>query len=211
MRVKAVLLSDITRDDGWAPIRRAMGVQSFGINAWTAAEAGGRLIPGHDEVPTGHEELYLVTAGHAAFTVDGEEIDAPAGALVLVADPASTRAAVAKEAGTTVVSMGGKPGEAYEPQAWEVNADVFALFDEGRFAEARALLEAALEEYPGHGILHFNLACAEAQLGETDAALEHLREGVRERPDLAAAARDDHDLEPISSDPRFSQIVGGGR
>ena len=80
-----------------------LDVQAFGVNAWTAAEAGGRLIPEHDEVPSGHEELYLVVAGRATFTVDGDEIDAPAGTVVFVRDPAAKRAAVAAEAGTTVL------------------------------------------------------------------------------------------------------------
>ena len=34
-------------------------------------------------------------------------------------------------------------------------------------------------------------------------ALEHLAAGVKDRPDLAASARDDADLAPIRNDPRF--------
>ena len=109
MRVKAVLHSDNharRRLGADPPVDGRAVVRDQCVDG---CEAGGRLIPGHDEVPTGHEELYLVTAGHAAFTVDGEEIDAPAGALVLVADPASTRAAVAKEAGPRSCRWAGSP------------------------------------------------------------------------------------------------------
>ena len=142
-----VQLDEITRSDGWAPIRRELDVQSFGINAWTAA-AGDTLIPEHDEVPTGHEELYLVTAGRATFTVQGEVTEAGPGTVVLVRDPAARRGAVAAAAATTVVSVGGRPGEVYAPQAWEVNADLLPLFDRGEFGEAKRVVSAALEYGP---------------------------------------------------------------
>ena len=51
-------IADIEGSEGWSPIRRRMGVGAFGINAWTAHQADERLIPGHDEAPSGHEELY---------------------------------------------------------------------------------------------------------------------------------------------------------
>ena len=64
----------------------------------------------------------------------------------------------------------------------------------------------ALDRYEDRGALLYNLACAEAQLGETDAALEHLAAGDRPSgPDLAENAREDSDLEPIRDDPRFPQ------
>ena len=133
-------IDDLERPDGWSPIRLQLGVQAFGINAWTGHEAEATLVPEHDEEPTGHEELYLVTAGHASFTVGGEAIDAPAGTIVFVRDPAAKRGAVAREAGTTVLSVGAKPGEAYRPRSWETNRDVFALLDSGKNAEAKQLL-----------------------------------------------------------------------
>jgi hypothetical protein len=61
----------------------------------------------------------------------------------------------------------------------------------------------ALDRHEDRAALFYNLACAEAQLGEIDAALDHLAAGVKDRPDLAASARDDTDLAPIRDDPRF--------
>jgi tetratricopeptide (TPR) repeat protein len=200
-------MDDLERPDGWSPIRLRFNVQAFGINAWTGHEAEATLVPEHDEEPTGHEELYLVTAGHAGFTVGAEAIDAPAGTIVFVRDPTAKRGAVAREPGTTVLSVGAKPGEAYRPRSWETNRDVFALLDSGKNAEAKQLLVDALERYDDHGTLLFNLACAEAQLGETDAALEHLRVAIADSPSLAEAAREDSDLAPIRDDPRFAEIV----
>jgi tetratricopeptide (TPR) repeat protein len=201
-------LSELERDDGWAPIRRSLGVQAFGINAWNARDPDANVIPDHDEKPTGHEELYVVTAGHATFKVGGEEIDAPSGTIVFVRDPATTRGAVSREPGTTILSVGGAPGEAYRPRAWEVNRDVFALFDAGKHEEAKRMLTEALEEYDDRGALHYNLACAEAQLGNTDVAFEHLETALRETPELASYAPEDSDLEPLRDNPRFAAIVG---
>src|SRR5205814_8947924 len=137
--------------------------------------AGAAVISEHDETPSGHEELYLVLEGHATFTVAGEEIDAPAGTLVFVRDPAAKRGAVAREAGTTVLTVGARPGAAYRPRARETNVDVFPMFDEGRFAEAKELLLDSLGRYEDQGTLLYNLACAEAQLGNPEAALDHLK------------------------------------
>ena len=189
-------IAGLARPDGWSPIRRELGVQAFGINAWTAG-AGERLIPDHDEAPLGHEEVYAVTAGRATFTVDGEELDVPAGAMVFVRDPTVNRGAVATEAGTTVLAVGARPGEAYRPRGWELNADLLHLFDEGRFAEVKERILAALDTYEDGGGPLYNLACAEAQLGELDAAREHLAQAVAERPEFAEAAREDSDLAPL--------------
>ena len=208
MAVRTTTLSKLERPDGWAPIRKELGVRAFGVNAWTAREAGAAVIPEHDEQPSGHEELYLVVAGHATFTVDGEEIDGPPGTLVFVPDPASKRGAVATEPATTVMTIGARQGHAYQPRAWETNIDVFPLFDAGKFAEAKQLLVGALGKYEDQGTLLFNLACAEAQLGNTDAAFDHLRAALEHRPGLAAGAREDADLAPLRDDPRFNQIVG---
>jgi tetratricopeptide (TPR) repeat protein len=200
-------LSELTNERGWAAIRRELGVQAFGINAWTAREAGEAVIIAHDEKPSGHEELYVVITGRATFAVGRERIAAAAGTIVFVRDPALRREALAEEPGTTVLAVGGKVGEAYRPRAWEVNADCLPLFDSGEYAKARVLLTAALDLYDDQAVLHYNLACAEAQLGETDAALQHLAAALQERPSLAADAHIDADLEPLRSDPRFDALI----
>jgi len=74
----------------WKPVRRTLGIRAFGINAY-AADTGQDVVEEHDEVggagAGGHEELYLVAAGHARFTIDGEDVDAPAGTLVFLPEP----------------------------------------------------------------------------------------------------------------------------
>lgn len=63
----------------WKPVRKTLGVTAFGINAYTAANAGDEIVEEHTERQLGHEEIYAVISGRATFTVDGEEFDAPAG------------------------------------------------------------------------------------------------------------------------------------
>jgi quercetin dioxygenase-like cupin family protein len=113
-------IAELERPDGWSPIRKQLGVQAFGVNAWTAREAGGTLTPEHDEIPSGHEELYVVVAGRATFTVAGDEIDAPAGTCVWVEEPGAKRAAIANSDGTLVLAIGAAaPGQAYAPAGWD--------------------------------------------------------------------------------------------
>src|SRR5579884_2258803 len=84
-------------DDGRAPmraVRHHFGITSFGVNAWTAAEAGAQIINEHDESePDSDEELYLVLRGRASFELDGERCEAPAGTFVFVR-PGVRRSAV---------------------------------------------------------------------------------------------------------------------
>jgi hypothetical protein len=115
-----VNLSDIAHHKWprWAPIRNALDVRAFGINVWRH-EDGSDVIPEHDEADSGHEELYLVLEGHATFTVDGNEIDAPKGTVVFVREPALTRKAVAKDPETSVLTLGGWSGKPFEVSNWE--------------------------------------------------------------------------------------------
>jgi quercetin dioxygenase-like cupin family protein len=86
-----------------------------------ADRAGATVVVEHSELEEGvrHEEDYYVARGHATFEVDGERIDAPEGTFVHVPDPASKRAAAAEAAGTVIVAVGGEPGVAFAPSAWE--------------------------------------------------------------------------------------------
>jgi len=125
-RLHDVHRPDYRKDPGeadWYAIRMHLGIRSFGTNAYVQPEAGNPIVNEHTETDTRHEELYFVARGHATFTVDGEEVDAPEGTLVYVPDPASPRSAVAHVDGTTVLCFGGAPGEAFAVSAWEAKYD----------------------------------------------------------------------------------------
>ena len=97
-------------DPAWKPIQHYLGLTAFGINAFIAKAAGDTIAPPHDEADFGQEEVYLVMSGHARVTVGDDELDAPAGTVVAVADPALTRSVLAVDAGTTVLAVGCAPG-----------------------------------------------------------------------------------------------------
>ncbi len=100
----AVLLADVVlatdidpdypdaTDGDFHLIRRHFDIRAFGVNGITG-DAGDEMVEPHHErddepnLTDGHEELFAVMSGHAVFTVDGEDLDAPAGTLVFVRDP----------------------------------------------------------------------------------------------------------------------------
>jgi hypothetical protein len=107
-------------------LRRHFDVQAFGVNAATG-NAGDEMIEEHHEADdaenetNGHEELFAVMTGQALFTVDGEEIDAPAGTIVFVRDPALLRAARATADDTTIFMVGGPARLPYTISRWETS------------------------------------------------------------------------------------------
>jgi tetratricopeptide (TPR) repeat protein len=208
-------VSDLAKQIGmqpsrWAMVRIHFGIQSFGVNATIADEPGLVVIPEHDEIGERagrHEELYFVSEGHAVFTVNGDEIDAPAGTFVFVRDPAAKRAAVAKEASTTVIAVGGKPGEAFTPSPWERNAPALAYFGAGEYEKAVEELERLRAETPDDATVLYNLACAESLSGQHDVALEHLQRSIEIDPDFRELAGKDSDFDAIRERPQFSALT----
>jgi tetratricopeptide (TPR) repeat protein len=201
-------LSDLALQIGnsrWAMVRTHFGIQSFGINAYIADEAGGRLVGEHDELG----ERSGNPNGHATFTVNGDEIDAPAGTFVFVRDPAAKRSAVARQAGTTVVIVGGKPGEAFTPSEWERGAPALAYFGTKEYDKAVEAFEQLLAETPDDAGVLYNLACAESLTGKKQEALGHLTRAVELDPDFREMAGNDSDFDAIRDDPEFASAVAG--
>jgi len=192
----------------WRPVRHHFGITSFGATAWTGREAGERVLNEHDEADDGQEELYLVVAGRAVFELDGERREAPAGTFVFV-PPGVRRTAFAEEAGTTILALGGKPGEAYVPSGWEIWAPFRPLYVAGEYAEVADRARAAIEAEPRYPEPLYNLACCEALAGRAEDALEHLRQAIELSDRTREYAKDDPDLDPIRDEPAFRGLVGG--
>jgi hypothetical protein len=186
----------------WKPVRKPLGVTAFGINAYVAQNAGDEVVEEHTETQLGHEEIYAVIRGHAVFTVDGEEVDAPWGTLVYLDDPKQKRHAVAKEAGTTVLAIGGVPG-VHEPSAWEYFFPALPAHRAEDWDTARSILEEALQE-KDHSAIRYALACVEARDGNPDKALEWL--GTCDDRHKQHAPRDD-DFASLRDDPRFVALT----
>ena len=190
----------------WHPVRRQLGIQAFGVNAYTSEKAGELVIEEHDETgggAGGHEELYVVIAGRATFTLGGEDLDAPAGTLVFLSDPKVRRKAVAQESGTLVLAIGAQPGVPYEPSPWEWYFAALPAFREERWDDAIALMRTGLEARPDHPAILYNLACAESRGGYPLDALAHLQAAAAADSEYADRAREDPDFDPIRGEPGF--------
>jgi tetratricopeptide (TPR) repeat protein len=208
----ADLAVPLVRGPRWAMVRTHFGITAFGVNAYLADEAGLDVIGEHDELGEGsgeHEELYFVAKGHATFTVNGDEIDAPAGTFVFVRDPAAKRRAVAREAGTTAVVVGGTPGKAFTPSPWERNAPALAYFGAGEYDKAVEELERIQAESPEDPGVLYNLACAESMSGKGDRAVEHLARAIELDASFRDLAKKDSDFDAIRGDPGFVSAIAG--
>jgi quercetin dioxygenase-like cupin family protein len=190
----------------WRPVRQRFGISAFGTNAYTA-RAGQRVVEEHSE-KDGHEEMYVILRGRATFTLDDDEVDAPAGTIVF-ARPGTKRGAIATEDDTAVLAVGAKPGVVFEPSPWE---DIFAAFsyaEQGEVDQARELITGAVDRQPDQWQGHFNLACFEVLYGDKEAGIEELQRAYELDPETVAdAARTDSDFDAIRDDPRFSAIAG---
>jgi mannose-6-phosphate isomerase-like protein (cupin superfamily) len=200
-------LQDIPYREGthMRPVRHHLGFTAFGANAWTSTKEGDRLMPEHAE-DAGVEELYVVLRGRARFEIDGDTVDAPAGALVFVG-PETTRTAFAVEPETTVLAVGSRVGMPYEAGGWEVWAEFHPAYEagdyEGVIERGRSTLVTA-----GYATPLYNLACCEAQTGRTEDAIAHLREAFERRPSLRELSKEDTDLDPLRDEAAFRELVG---
>jgi len=206
---KVTRVDDLDRiplaDGIWRPIRRTLGMTSVALNAYTGAKAGDPVIEPHDETSAGaggHEELYLVVSGEAAFEVGGERIDAPAGTMILV-EVGTKREATASADETTVLVIGGPPGAALPVSPFEHWYAAEPAYLAGEYDRAYEIASAGLTDYPEHASLNYQLACYRALAGDTDAALRHFRIAAAANPEVITWAADDEDLDAIRDLPDF--------
>ncbi len=189
----------------WLPLRRALGATGFGVNGYASAEQGGELIEPHDETSSGsagHEELYVVMSGRAHFDVGDEEVNAGPGTLVLV--PVGVhRSAVAQEPNTTVLVIGGRPGAAEPPSAFEHWYAAQPAYDAGDYERAIEIASSGLADWPEHPLLHYQLACYCSLDDRPDEAVEHLKKALAGDPRAREWAAGDTDLDPLRERPDY--------
>ena len=124
----------------WHPVRRRFGIRAFGVNAYTSEGVGKHVVEKHDERsggaggPRGALRRRSTAARPSRSAM--RRLDAPAGTLLFIADPALERSAIAEQEGTLVLAIGGPAGEAYEVSAWESYFAAIPLFKEERWDEA---------------------------------------------------------------------------
>jgi hypothetical protein len=180
----------------WRPVRQALGTRIVGLGGYTADRAGQVVIEGHTESEDGlgHEEVYVVLRGRATFTLDGRELDAPAGTLVAVNDPAVHRGAVAAEPGTAVLAIGGPPVFVPSDSEWIERARPHLRSDPERALRILDELRAVKPRGPVAEVADAFKALAR---GDEDGARAVLEALLDRRPDLREALADDQDLERL--------------
>jgi hypothetical protein len=189
------------------PVRHHFGITSFGATAWTARDAGDRIINEHDESePDGDEELYLVLRGQAVFELGGDRVEAPAGTFVFV-PPGVNRTAFAEEPGTTLIALGGTPGKPYEPGGWELFAPLNPLYEAGEYAEAADRGRQLVDAHPQYAGLLYNVACCESLAGRAADAVDHLAGAIDRSERWRSYAKDDSDFDPIRDEPAFKDLI----
>jgi hypothetical protein len=198
---KAVALDDVESvpwrgsELMWHPLRAALGARIIGMAAFTADRAGQEVVEGHTETEDGrgHEEVYVVLRGRATFTLDGEELDAPAGTFVLV-EPAVHRRAVAAEAGTAVLALGGAPDFVPGAGEWIDRARPYVRTDPAR---ARAILDELRTARPASPGIAIGEALLALGQGDEAAARAWLDKVIAREPSWRGALVDDPDLGPL--------------
>ena len=184
----------------WRPLRSALGTRIVGMAAFTAARAGQELIEGHSEADggLGHEEVYVVLRGRATFTLGDETVDAAQGSFIAVTDPGVFRRAVAAQAGTAVLALGG-PGT-FEPSASEWIERARPLLRSNP-ARARELLDELGRERPESPGVEIGEALWELSQGHGETARELVASVVSANPELRFALEQDPDLGRLVADP----------
>jgi hypothetical protein len=182
----------------WHPLREALRTRIVGMSAYSADRAGQEVVEAHRETEggRGHEEVYVVLRGRARFTLDGEELDAPAGTFVRV-DPSVHRHAVATEPGTALLALGGPPTFVPSASEWIEKARPYLRSDP---AEARRILDDLAAQRPDSAGVAIGEALLALAQGDEAAAREHLR---------AALAQDPSVSEGLRSEPALGRLLEG--
>lgn len=179
----------------WRPARHPLGARIVGMGAFTAERAGQEVVEAHRESDggMGHEEVYVVLRGRATFTLDGEELDAPAGTFVLV-EPATHRRAVAAEPDTAVLALGGAPDFVPGAGEWIDRARPYVRSDPQR---ARAILDELRTARPASPGIAIGEALLAVGQGDEAGARRWLDKVLTREPSWREALVDDPDLGPL--------------
>ena len=144
----------------------------------------------------------MVLAGRATFDVDGERVDMPVRSMLLI-EPGVERFATAAEPDTTVLVVGGRPGDGLPVSPFEYWYAAIPADEAGDYDRAFEIAAEGLQEHPDHGTLHYALACYRSRAGRCDEAISHLRTAFDRDPRTRDWATTDSDLDPLRDRPDY--------
>ena len=97
----------------------------------------------------------------------------------------------------------------FQPSGWEWTFAGMSLLNQGEERGRAEEFEAGLEAYPDAWQGYYNIACAEARLGNRDEALAQLRRAAEiDQAVVSKYAPDDEDFASLKDDPEFLAITG---
>jgi len=91
--------------------------------------------------------------------------------------------------------------------AWSQVSEASKWRQKGNIKKAVEILKAAVQRYPDQAVLHYDLACYLALLGEREDALKALERALQLDASLKELAKKDDDLKSLRNDPRFEKLV----
>lgn len=197
-----------------------------GCNAWAGGRSGpnyavqGNILAG-EQVVVAMEKTFLETKGTLADRMYA----------ALVAGDAAGGDSRGKQSAALIVM---KPGAGYggnDDRAIDVRVDdhpepfkelgrlldyaqmnyawnaAWTLFLQKKHPEALPFMERAAKLAPGNPEVNYDLAVIRGAAGNRAGAFDALEKALKENPKLKKQAREDKDLDPLRSDPRFAKIV----
>jgi tetratricopeptide (TPR) repeat protein len=117
--------------------------------------------------------------------------------------PGVHREAVAAAADTTVLVIGGRPGAGLPVSPFEYWYAAVPASEAGDWARAIEIVSEALEEWPEHPRIHYQLACFHARAGDREQALDHLRFAAEHDRAALEYAATHPDFDGLRADPEF--------
>jgi tetratricopeptide (TPR) repeat protein len=106
-----------------------------------------------------------------------------------------------------------KPAELSLRSAEDYYHHGVAMMNLGRWDDARAALEKAQKISSKADYVVYALAALDCLTGETESAMENLKQAIALRPENRYLARNDEDFAYLQEDPRFTELLypeGGG-
>ena len=91
--------------------------------------------------------------------------------------------------------------------AWSRLSEASKWRQKGNIKKAAEILKAAVQRYPDQAVLHYDLACYLALLGEREDALKALERALQLDAGLKELAKKDDDLKSLRNDPRFEKLM----
>jgi mannose-6-phosphate isomerase-like protein (cupin superfamily) len=99
-------IDEMGEGPGFRRVRRALGVEAFGVNAIVYPPGQDGFLHYHDE----QDELYFVHRGRALFHVDGEEFELGPGGVVYVESTTPRKVSNQADEDLVLFVVGGKGG-----------------------------------------------------------------------------------------------------